>query len=54
MNINNKSIEINIVFFFRICDSLYYSQRAFPPLHKKLDIELNTREFSLNIGDDNS
>ncbi len=53
LNINDKSTEIPIGVSCRTCDRLDCSQRAFPPLHKKFDIDINTRGVSVYVGDKN-
>jgi len=53
ININDKSTEIPIGVSCRTCDRLDCSQRAFPPLHKKFDIDINTRGVSVYVGDKN-
>ena len=54
MNINDKSSEIPIGVSCRTCDRLDCSQRAFPPLHKKFDVDINTRGVSVYVGDKNN
>ena len=54
ININDKSTEIPIGVSCRTCDRLDCSQRAFPPLHKKFDVDLNTRGVSVYVSDNNS
>ena len=51
LNINDKSTEIPIGVSCRTCDRLDCSQRAFPPLHKKFDVDLNTRGVSIYVSD---
>ena len=51
LNINDKSSEIPIGVSCRTCDRLDCSQRAFPPLHKKFDIDLNKRGISVYVAD---
>ena len=51
ININDKSSEIPIGVSCRTCDRLDCSQRAFPPLHKKFDVDINTRGVSVYVGD---
>ena len=51
MNINDKSSEIPIGVSCRTCDRLDCSQRAFPPLHKKFDVDINSRGVSVYVGD---
>ena len=52
--INDKSTEIPIGVSCRTCDRLDCSQRAFPPLHKKFDIDINTRGVSVYVTDESS
>ena len=54
VNINDKSTEIPIGVSCRTCDRLDCSQRAFPPLHKKFDVDLNTRGVSVYVSDNKS
>ena len=54
VNINDKSSEIPIGVSCRTCDRLDCSQRAFPPLHKKFDVDLNSRGVSVYVSDNNS
>ena len=51
ININDKSTEIPIGVSCRTCDRLDCSQRAFPPLHKKFDVDINSRGVSVYVGD---
>ena len=51
VNINDKSSEIPIGVSCRTCDRLDCSQRAFPPLHKKFDVDINSRGVSVYVGD---
>ena len=51
LNINDKSTEIPIGVSCRTCDRLDCSQRAFPPLHKKFDVDINSRGVSVYVGD---
>ena len=51
ININDKSSEIPIGVSCRTCDRLDCSQRAFPPLHKKFDVDINSRGVSVYVGD---
>ena len=53
LNINDKSTEIPIGVSCRTCDRLDCSQRAFPPLHKKFDVDINLRGVSVYVGDKN-
>ena len=53
LNINDKSTEIPIGVSCRTCDRLDCSQRAFPPLHKKFDVDINSRGVSVYVGDKN-
>ena len=54
LNINDKSTEIPIGVSCRTCDRLDCSQRAFPPLHKKFDVDINSRGVSVYVGDKNT
>ena len=51
LNINDKKSEIPIGVSCRTCDRLDCSQRAFPPLHKKFDVDINTRGVSVYVSD---
>ena len=51
LNINDKKSEIPIGVSCRTCDRLDYSQRAFPPLHKKFDVDINSRGVSVYVSD---
>ncbi len=51
LNINDKKSEIPVGVSCRTCDRLDCSQRAFPPLHKKFDIDLNNRGVSVYVSD---
>ena len=53
INVNDKSTEIPIGVSCRTCDRLDCSQRAFPPLHKKFDVDINSRGVSVYVGDKN-
>jgi predicted transcriptional regulator len=52
-NIDNidKKTEIPIGVSCRTCDRLDCSQRAFPPLHKKFDVDINNRGVSVYVND---
>ena len=54
INISDKTTEIPIGVSCRTCDRLDCSQRAFPPLHKKFDIDINTRGVSVYVTDESS
>ena len=54
LNVNDKSTEIPIGVSCRTCDRLDCSQRAFPPLHKKFDVDINSRGVSVYVGDKKS
>ena len=43
LDLNDKKTEIPIGVSCRTCDRLDCSQRAFPPLHKKFDVDINNR-----------
>ena len=51
LDISDKKTEIPIGVSCRTCDRLDCSQRAFPPLHKKFDIDINSRGVSVYVGD---
>ncbi|RPG03464.1 MAG: XRE family transcriptional regulator [Pelagibacteraceae bacterium TMED246] len=51
LDLNDKKTEIPIGVSCRTCDRLDCSQRAFPPLHKKFDVDLNTRGVSVYVND---
>jgi predicted transcriptional regulator len=51
LNINDKKSEIPIGVSCRTCDRLDCSQRAFPPLHKKFDVDINSRGVSVYVSD---
>ena len=52
-DISDKKTEIPIGVSCRTCDRLDCSQRAFPPLHKKFDVDINSRGVSVYVGDKN-
>ena len=49
LNVNDKKIEMPIGVSCRTCDRLNCSQRAFPPLHKKFDVDINSRGVSVYV-----
>jgi len=51
ININDKKTEIPVGVSCRTCDRLDCSQRAFPPLHKKFDVDINNRGVSVYVSD---
>ncbi len=51
LDITDKKTEIPIGVSCRTCDRLDCSQRAFPPLHKKFDVDINTRGVSVYVND---
>jgi predicted transcriptional regulator/DNA-binding Xre family transcriptional regulator len=51
LNIQDKQNEIPIGVSCRTCDRLDCSQRAFPPLHKKFDVDINSRGVSIYVSD---
>jgi len=51
IDINDKKTEIPIGVSCRTCDRLDCSQRAFPPLHKKFDVDINNRGVSVYVSD---
>ncbi len=54
IDISDKKTEIPIGVSCRTCDRLDCSQRAFPPLHKKFDVDINTRGVSVYVNDNTS
>ena len=48
---HDKKTEIPIGVSCRTCDRLDCSQRAFPPLHKKFDVDINNRGVSVYVSD---
>ena len=53
LDISDKKMEIPIGVSCRTCDRLDCSQRAFPPLHKKFDVDINSRGVSVYVSDKN-
>jgi len=51
IDIADKKTEIPIGVSCRTCDRLDCSQRAFPPLHKKFDVDVNSRGVSVYVSD---
>ncbi len=51
IDISDKKTEIPIGVSCRTCDRLDCSQRAFPPLHKKFDVDINNRGVSVYINE---
>ena len=51
LDISDKKTEIPIGVSCRTCDRLDCSQRAFPPLHKKFDVDINSRGVSIYVND---
>ena len=51
LNLNDKNTETPIGVNCRTCDRKDCQQRAFPPLHKKFDIDLNKRGISVYVAD---
>ena len=51
LNLNDKKTETPIGVNYRTCDRMDCQQRAFPPLHKKFDIDLNKRGISVYVAD---
>ena len=51
INVSDKTSEIPIGVSCRTCDRLDCSQRAFPPLHKKFDVDINSRGVSVYVND---
>ena len=51
LNLQDKKTETPIGVNCRTCDRMDCQQRAFPPLHKKFDIDLNKRGISVYVAD---
>jgi len=51
LDLNDKKSEIPVGVSCRTCDRLDCSQRAFPPLHKKFDVDINNRGVSVYVND---
>jgi len=51
LDIHDKKSEIPVGVSCRTCDRLDCSQRAFPPLHKKFDVDVNSRGVSVYVSD---
>jgi len=51
LDLNDKKSEIPIGVSCRTCDRLDCSQRAFPPLHKKFDVDINSRGVSVYVNE---
>ena len=51
LDLNDKKSELPIGVSCRTCDRLDCSQRAFPPLHKKFDVDVNSRGVSVYVSD---
>jgi len=49
LDTNDKKSELPIGVSCRTCDRLDCSQRAFPPLHKKFDVDINSRGVSVYV-----
>ena len=49
LDLSDKKTEIPIGVSCRTCDRLDCSQRAFPPLHKKFDVDINNRGVSVYV-----
>ena len=51
LDLNDKKSELPIGVSCRTCDRLDCSQRAFPPLHKKFDVDINSRGVSVYVSE---
>ena len=51
LDLNDKKSELPIGVSCRTCDRLDCSQRAFPPLHKKFDVDVNARGVAVYVSD---
>jgi len=54
LNVSDKTAEIPIGVSCRTCDRLDCPQRAFPPLHKKFDVDINSRGVSVYVNDNSN
>ena len=51
IDVNDKKTETPIGVSCRTCDRLDCAQRAFPPLHKKFDVDINNRGVSVYVNE---
>ena len=51
LDIGDKKTEVPVGVSCRTCDRLDCSQRAFPPLHKKFDVDINSRGVSIYVNE---
>ena len=51
LDLSDKKSELAIGVSCRTCDRLDCSQRAFPPLHKKFDVDINSRGVSVYVNE---
>ncbi len=51
LDLTDKKSELPIGVSCRTCDRLDCSQRAFPPLHKKFDVDINSRGVSVYVNE---
>ena len=51
IDLENRQLQTPIGVSCRICPRVDCQQRAFPPLHKKFDIDLNKRGISVYVAD---
>ena len=51
LDLSDKKSELPIGVSCRTCDRLDCSQRAFPPLHKKFDVDINSRGVSVYVNE---
>ncbi len=51
LDLGDKKSELPIGVSCRTCDRLDCSQRAFPPLHKKFDVDINSRGVSVYVNE---
>ena len=51
LDLADKKSELPIGVSCRTCDRLDCSQRAFPPLHKKFDVDINSRGVSVYVNE---
>ena len=51
LNLNDKKSESKIGVSCRVCDRLDCSQRAFPPITQKYDVNINQRGVSIFVNE---
>ena len=54
INVSDKTQKFQLVYLVELVIDLDCSQRAFPPLHKKFDVDINSRGVSVYVNDKSS